>query len=149
MCRWPAYLGSPILLKAGPLRGNELVGRLMTASVRIGDWQIHYLSDGCEGPGWYTYVFGQLTLKVDNLPSRAAGCRCWRRHDSESDEKGDAAPAGGNHRSTYAATSSFGISAGAGYLVPSARPLLSLPCANWNTPLEAARLLARALPHNR
>jgi len=40
----------------------------MTASVRIDDWQIHYLRDGCEGPGWYTYVLGQLTLKIDNLP---------------------------------------------------------------------------------
>jgi hypothetical protein len=40
----------------------------MTASVRIDDWQIHYLKDGWDGPGWYTYVLGQLTLKVDNLP---------------------------------------------------------------------------------
>jgi hypothetical protein len=38
----------------------------MTDSVRIDDWQCHYLEDGCEGPGWYTYVLGRLVLKIDN-----------------------------------------------------------------------------------
>ncbi len=40
----------------------------MTDSVRIGDWQCHYLEDGCSGPGWYTYLIGRPTLKIDNLP---------------------------------------------------------------------------------
>jgi hypothetical protein len=40
----------------------------MTNSVRIDDWQIQYLADGWDGPGWYTYVLGRLTLKIDNLP---------------------------------------------------------------------------------
>jgi hypothetical protein len=40
----------------------------MTDSVRIDDWQCRNLDDGCDGPGWYTYVFGQLILKIDDLP---------------------------------------------------------------------------------
>jgi len=44
----------------------------MTTSVRIDDWQIQYLKDGCEGPGWYTYVLGRPTLKIDNLPIAAS-----------------------------------------------------------------------------
>jgi hypothetical protein len=27
-----------------------------------------YLEDGCDGPGWYIYVLGRLTLKIDNVP---------------------------------------------------------------------------------
>ncbi len=40
----------------------------MTDAVRIDDWQCHYLADGHDGPGWYTYVLGRPTLKIDNLP---------------------------------------------------------------------------------
>ena len=38
----------------------------MTDSVRIEDWQCCYLEDGCEGPGWYTYVLGRPVLKIAN-----------------------------------------------------------------------------------
>jgi hypothetical protein len=40
----------------------------VTNSIRIGDWQCHYLVDGCEGRGWYTYVLGRPVLKINNLP---------------------------------------------------------------------------------
>jgi len=40
----------------------------MTDSVRIDDWQCRYLEDGHEGPGWYTYVLGRPTLKIDTSP---------------------------------------------------------------------------------
>jgi hypothetical protein len=40
----------------------------VTNAIRIDDWQCRYLVDGCEGPGWYTYVLGRPVLKIDNLP---------------------------------------------------------------------------------
>jgi hypothetical protein len=91
-----------------PLRRDELVGRLMTAAVRIDDWQIHDLKDGCDGPGWYTYVLGRLTLKIDNLPIANSWLPMLEAARLGSERKGEAAPAGGNHRSTYAAASASG-----------------------------------------
>lgn len=39
-----------------------------TESVQIDDWQCHYLEDGCNGTGWYTYLMGRLILRIDDLP---------------------------------------------------------------------------------
>lgn len=35
--------------------------------VRIGDWQCHYMEDGCSGLGWYLYLTGRPILKIDDL----------------------------------------------------------------------------------
>ena len=39
-----------------------------TDSVQVDDWHCRYLKDGRHGPGWYTYLSGQLILKIDDLP---------------------------------------------------------------------------------
>jgi hypothetical protein len=46
---------------------------LVTDSVRIGEWQWCYLEDGCDGPGWYTYLLGRPVLRIDDLPVAS----CW------------------------------------------------------------------------
>ena len=40
----------------------------MTDSIQVDDWRCRYLEDGCQGPGWYTYLSGRLILKIDDLP---------------------------------------------------------------------------------
>jgi hypothetical protein len=91
-----------------PLQGDELVGQLMTAAVRIDNWQIHYLEAGCEGPGWLTYVLGRPTLKIDNLPIANSWLPMLEAARLGSETKGEAAPTDGNRRSPYAAASVSG-----------------------------------------
>lgn len=45
-------------------RGGDPRASVVTDSVQIDEWQCHYLKDGCEGAGWYTYLLGKLTFKI-------------------------------------------------------------------------------------